>query len=504
MITLTINNKEISVPEGTTVLNAALQNGIEIPHLCYHPKLKIRGTCRICLVEIEGMRKLETACSMVVKDDMVVSTNNEKVEKARSGVLEFLLINHPLNCPVCDQAGDCDLQRYARKYGRDHSRYIEGKRDFPEHDIGGGLVRNMNLCVACTRCIRFARDILGVEEYGSFYRGNDQQIGIYGGGELKNAMQGCMVDVCPVGALTSKDFRFKKRVWFLDQKPSICLKCAKGCNTFVEVDDNKIYRIVPRENLDINDVWMCDIGRRAYLDMDDKEPVTSSMMKSGDKLFDVSLERAIEELAVEIKERQENGSFALIIGTGASIEEMASALLIASDNIGPEQISLTTRIEDITEEKEAGNFLIDEDFSPNTAGAKKLGISDNSKNIESAIESKKITGALFVGCEIFDSALPDTLIKKLKKLKFAAAITDRITPEITKYMDIVVPAPHWSQKSGTYINSQGNAQRIEAAVTITNGVSSSKVFADLAAELNKTSVDYVKFEKEIEKRVAGN
>lgn len=501
MITLTIDKKKVTVEPGTTILNAALQNGIEIPHLCFHPKLKIRGTCRICLVEVEGRRKLETACSTVAEDGMIVYTDSEKAEKARKGVLEFLLINHPLNCPICDQAGECDLQRYSRRYGRDHSRYIEEKRDFPKYDIGGGLIRNMNLCIACTRCVRFAKDILGIEEYGIFFRGNDQQVGIYGGGDLKNAMQGCMVDVCPVGALTSKDFRFKKRVWYLDPKPSVCLRCATGCNTFVEVEKDTIYRIIPRENAEINDIWMCDIGRETYHDMEGVEPALSPMMKSGDQFFEVSWERAIEELASEIKDRGKKG-FAVVIGAGASVEEMASALLTASGNIDEKLISLAKRTEDIAEQKEGGNFLINEDFSPNSAGAGKLGIKDGLKKIEEGIESKEITGVLFVGCEIFDSALPDELIKGLKKLKFAAAFTDRITPEIEKNIDIVLPAPHWSQKTGTFMNSKGMAQKIEAAVSLPKSVMPlTKAFAELAAELNQTSVDYDKFAKEVEKRV---
>ncbi|MBN1571915.1 MAG: (2Fe-2S)-binding protein [Deltaproteobacteria bacterium] len=500
MVNLTIDDKKLTVEEGTTILNAALQNGIDIPHLCYHPNLKIRGTCRICLVEIEGMRKLETACSTIVKDGMEVHTRSERVEKARRGVIEFLLINHPLNCPVCDQAGDCDLQRYSRRYGREHSRYGEDKRDFPKHDIGGGLIRNMNLCIACTRCVRFARDILGIEEYGIFFRGNDQQVGIYQGGELKNAMQGCMVDVCPVGALTSKDFRFKKRVWFLDPKPSVCQRCATGCNTFIEVEDNVIYRISPRENQDVNDIWMCDIGRMTYHDMDDVEPVTFPMMKSGDQFFELSWERALEELASEIRERGEKGGFALVIGTGASVEDMASALLAADGNIGEERITFVTRVEDITKEKAAGNFLISEDFSPNTAGAKKLGISDKVKKIEDGINSKDITGILFLGCEIFEAGLPDAL--DLKKVKFTAVITDRLTTEIKKSAEIVIPAPHWSRKSGTFINSKGILQRIEAAVKPQMGVIPlTKVFADLAAAIDKTSADYDSFYKEVEKRV---
>ena len=501
MITLTIDGKEMTVEKGTTILNAALQNGIEIPHLCYHPKLAIRGTCRLCLVELEGKQKLETACSTVVGDGMVVNTNSQRVNKARQGVLEFLLINHPLNCPICDQAGECDLQKYVRDYGRKHSRYKEDKRKFDKIDIGGGIIRNMDLCVECTRCIRFARDILGIEEYGSYARGNAQQIGIYGGGELKNTMQGCMVDICPVGALTSRDFRFKQRAWFLDPKPSICLRCATGCNTYIEVKDDTIYRIRPRENTEINDIWMCDVGRMLSNDMDDKKPVTAPMMKSGGVFYEVSWDKAIERLSSEIKGAKKS-PFALIIGTGASLEEMASVLLMAHDHIEGDLVTSTTRTEDITTEKESGNFLMNEEWAPNGRGAAKLGINDRTKDINERLKNGKIKGLLTIGCSIFDEGLPLKSLPHLKKAKFKAIFTDIMTPEIEESMDLVLPTPSFSQISGTYINARGITQKIEASIPIPEGVMQQNMtIADLTAELEKTEVDYEGFEKKIEARI---
>lgn len=499
MLSLKIDGKEIKAAKGTTILRAALDNGIEIPHLCYHPKLKIRGSCRVCLVEVEGRPKLETACSTTIGDDMVVFIDSEKVKKARQGVLEFLLINHPLNCPVCDQAGDCELQNYVRKYGRKHSRYTEDKREYPKVDIGGGIVRDMNLCVACTRCIRFARDILGIEEYGTYFRGNDQEIGIYGGGELKNAMQGCMVDICPVGALTSRDFRFKQRVWFLDPRPSVCLRCAKGCNTYIDVKEKNIFRIRPRENPDINDVWMCDIGRLVYHDMDDVEPVLSPMMKVGGKLKEISWDTAKGELSSRIRDAKEGG-FALIVGAGASLEGMASALLMAEEYT--KNISYATRLEDVAEQKRWGNFLISEEYAPNGAGAKKLGIRDITKDINSKIKDGKIDVVLFIGCNIFDEGLPISHLPDLKKVRFKAVFSDRLTPEIKNTIDLIIPAPHWGGVSGTYINMDGISQKIEAAISPPEGVIPiTKALAEVASSLKEVPVDYKEFSEKIEGRI---
>jgi len=245
MPTLTIDGKEITVELGTTILKAAERLGIFIPHYCYHPSLSVVGSCRMCFVEIEGSPKLVPACSTVAVDGMKVLTNSENVIKARESMLEFLLINHPLDCPVCDQAGECKLQDYAFLYGKNHSRFNEQKRLLPNKDFGEHIVLYANRCILCTRCVRFCQEIAGYEELGVFLRGGKAQIDIFPGKTLKNKLAGNIVDICPVGALIDKDFLHKTRVWNLTSYNSICPKCSRGCNIRIDVKDNTIFRIKP-------------------------------------------------------------------------------------------------------------------------------------------------------------------------------------------------------------------------------------------------------------------
>src|SRR5450759_1315882 len=239
MPTLTINGMTVDVPQGTTILNAAKEVGVEIPHYCYHPKLSIAGNCRMCLVEVEKFPKLQTACSTAVNDGMVVRTDTEKVRKAVTGVLELMLIHHPIDCPICDQAGECGLQNYYMKFGLHKSRYaLEDKVHKKKvQDIGGQIVLDAERCILCSRCVRFLDEVTGTRELHCSDRGD-------------------LADICPVGALTSKDFRFKCRVWFLKVFDSICTGCSKGCNVDAHHKGDILYRLKPRWNDAVNRAWM--------------------------------------------------------------------------------------------------------------------------------------------------------------------------------------------------------------------------------------------------------
>ena len=262
MPTFTIDGRELTVPEGTTVLQAAIRNGIEIPHYCYHPGLRIAGNCRMCLVEIEKFPKPAIACNTVVTDGMVVHTDTERVRKLREAVLEFLLINHPLDCPVCDQAGECQLQEYGYRHGSATSRFREEKEHGPKRRVlGPHVLYDWERCIKCTRCIRFCQEVTGTAELGMFHRGVREEIGTFPGRPLDNAYSGCVVDLCPVGALTLREFRFRSRVWFLTDVPSVCPGCARGCSVFLGTFRNEIQRIRPRTNHAVNRWWICDEGR---------------------------------------------------------------------------------------------------------------------------------------------------------------------------------------------------------------------------------------------------
>jgi NADH-quinone oxidoreductase subunit G len=256
MVNLTIDGKKVTVEEGTTILKAAEKLGIEIPTFCWHDKLEPLGACRMCLVEVEKMPKLQIACATAVSEGMVVKTNTPEVVRARKGVLEFLLINHPLDCPTCDKGGECDLQNFVFKYGSDKSRFAEEKRRFiadpksklDDLGIGRQIIRNMNRCILCRKCVRFMKEIAGENDLGTFRRGAKSEVNVLPEVPVDNPYSGNAVEICPVGALTSKSFRYKIRVWQTEKTPSICPHCADGCNITLWTKEDRAYRISSRRN----------------------------------------------------------------------------------------------------------------------------------------------------------------------------------------------------------------------------------------------------------------
>ena len=262
---LTIDGRDVEFEPGMTIIRAAERAGIVIPHYCWHAGLSVAGNCRMCLVEIEKMPKLAIACSTSAAEGMVVRTANERVKEARDAIMEFLLINHPLDCPICDQAGECRLQQYSFRYGPGGSRFLEEKVHKPKNvDIGRHIVFDAERCIVCTRCVRFCSEVSRTNELTVSYRGDHVTIETYPGMRLDNPYSGNTVDICPVGALTLKEFRFKQRVWFLKEIRSICPGCARGCNVLDGVSGGKLLRMTPRTNPEVNRWWMCDEGRLSY------------------------------------------------------------------------------------------------------------------------------------------------------------------------------------------------------------------------------------------------
>jgi NADH-quinone oxidoreductase subunit G len=264
MINLTIEGRPVSVPAGTSILEAAKTAGILIPHYCYHPGLPVAGVCRMCLVEVEKAPKLAPGCATAVAEGQVVHVYSEKALEARKGVLEMLLINHPLDCPICDQSGECELQDYTFQEGRADSRYREAKRFNPVEDFGGDVMYVPNRCILCTRCVRFMDDIHGAPVLNVSERGDRAYIGKAPDADLTQPWAANVVDLCPVGALLSKDFLNKARAWELDRTASICTGCSQGCNVTLELRDQQVVRIRPRGNADVNKFFMCDHGRMNY------------------------------------------------------------------------------------------------------------------------------------------------------------------------------------------------------------------------------------------------
>jgi NADH-quinone oxidoreductase chain G len=294
LVTLTIDDQKVTVPAGTLVLEAAKSIGIEIPTLCYHEKLIPLGGCRLCLVEIERMRGLQTACTTPVREGMVVHTNTPEVIKTRKGMLEFLLTNHPLDCPVCDKGGECTLQDWVFKYGATESRFIEEKRHGRKaHAINPLIVKDDERCVLCRRCIRFLEEWADEPQLDCFERGCHTRVDTFSGYPLDSVFSGNIVDICPVGALTSRVFRFQARSWELERTSSICPYCGVGCNITLDVKTNKLRRIVARENAEVNDQWLCDKGRFGHAFVHSPNRLKTPLIRKGDELEPATWEEAL-------------------------------------------------------------------------------------------------------------------------------------------------------------------------------------------------------------------
>jgi NADH-quinone oxidoreductase subunit G len=279
-VTLKIDGHDVTVPKGTTILKAAESVGINIPHYCFHPGLSSPAMCRLCIVEVEGWPRMAPSCKETAGDGMVVFTNSEKAQAQRTGVLEFYLVNHPLDCPICDQSGECDLQNYVFQEGREHGRGREPKRVLGRDDFGGDVLFNGDRCVMCTRCVRFMREVAEDERLCVVERGNRAVIDTFFEDGLEGSpYAGNIVDICPVGALISKDFLHKARAWDLDRTPSVCPSCSQGCNITLQTRDDLVQRLKPRENLEVNGWWMCDFGRHNYEWMNRSDRVEEPVVK---------------------------------------------------------------------------------------------------------------------------------------------------------------------------------------------------------------------------------
>jgi NADH-quinone oxidoreductase subunit G len=317
---LKINNIEIEVPEGFSVIQACEKAGVEIPRFCYHDKLKIAGNCRMCLVEMERAPKPVASCAQVVMEGMVIHTNTPLVKKAREGVMEFLLANHPLDCPICDQGGECDLQEQAMKYGRAESRYKEEKRAVKDKDFGPLIQTHMTRCIHCTRCVRFIEDIAGTYELGGIGRGEDIEITNYIEGGVKSELSGNIIDLCPVGALTSKPYEFKARSWELHKTRSIDVMDAVGSNIIVNTRGNEVMRILPFNNDNINEEWISDKTRFFY-DGLKYQRLDRPMVKSKDRLVQCNWDVALNTLAQKISSTNVN-KIGAISGDLTDVETM--------------------------------------------------------------------------------------------------------------------------------------------------------------------------------------
>jgi NADH-quinone oxidoreductase subunit G len=341
MVEIELDGQKVEVLEGSTVMHAAEKAGTYIPHFCYHKKLSIAANCRMCLVDVEKAPKPMPACATPVTQGMIVRTKNDKAIKAQKGVMEFLLINHPLDCPICDQGGECQLQDLAVGYGGSESRYEEEKRVVFHKDVGPLIsMQEMSRCIHCTRCVRFGQEVAGVMELGMSHRGEHAEIETFVGMSVDSELSGNMIDICPVGALTSKPFRYSARTWELSRRKSVSPHDSTGANLIVQVKSNKVMRVVPLENEDVNECWIADRDRFSYEALNGDERLTSPMIKQGGEWKAVDWQTALEYVANGLKQiKTDHGANS--IGTLASphstLEELylAASLMrgLGSDNI---------------------------------------------------------------------------------------------------------------------------------------------------------------------------
>ena len=467
MPTFILNNKEIEFKPGQTIIEVAKQNGISIPHFCWHPKLSISGNCRVCLVEVEKLPKLAIACSTIVTEGMVVHSESEKTLEARNAVMEFLLINHPLDCPICDEAGECKLQDYAYKHSPGESRYVEEKTHKDKRvPLGPRVMFDGDRCISCSRCIRFCDEIAGKPELTFIKRGNNVTISTFPGKQMENKYSMNTIDICPVGALTSRDFRFQARVWDLSSNPSICMGCSRGCNTDVWVRNNEIKRLTPRFNEEVNSYWMCDDGRlNTFKFVNEDTRVDGPHKRKDGQLVNIGWDEALSNCASELKNIS-NKQIAFIGSAFASCEDNYLFSKFAKEVIGTKNIDFIRH----TDEKFGDDLLRKNDITPNTMGAELVGVTPkqdgmNLSSIIKGIENSKIK-ALFVMEEDLLTANPE-LENSISNLDLLIVISSNFN-KTTQFADFVFPAATFAEKNGTYVNFEGRVQRIKPAIETTD------------------------------------
>ncbi len=464
-----IDGEPVEYEPGEKVLSAALRCGKIIPHYCYHPGMSIVATCRMCLVDVIDLGngrpapKLQTACSVDATEGMKIETLNEKVEEGRKLVNEFLLINHPLDCPICDQSGECTLQDYAFKYGSGKSEMDYSKRVNGWRDIGTFVALERNRCIQCSRCDRFTREITGTNEFGMFNRGHELAVDTYTDRPMTNKFQGNMADICPVGAITEKEFRFKRRVWKLKKNHSICTGCSTGCNVTIEHDRNEVFRLKPHENQNVNKWWLCDEGRLTYRKMNEKKSrINQPLGLIGENLEGISWEKAYGAIAERIRELKPLPQEVLALtDTHASNEELFLIQKLLKEGFSSENIFCPFPTWEQSESDFFINTLITTDKTPNRAGALALQIKGDQKNekLKKVIEGE--LKVVFVLGNPFENELEFKEIIKRTQLVIHIGVFHNSWSEIA---DVVLPGQFYSEKEGTYTNKNQRVQSTEIAV----------------------------------------
>ena len=497
-ITVVVDGKPVTVPRTmpdplkgrplpTTMIQACEAAGVTVPHYCYHPKLPVAGNCRMCLVEFglpalgpdrqpllnpDGTPKImpqslpydptvpraAIACATPISPGMAIYTDTATVRKMREAVLESLLINHPLDCPICDQAGECKLQEYSVDYGQSASRFAETKVHKPKQvDLGPRIMLDDERCILCSRCIRFTRDIVGDDALGIANRGGYSTLTNYPGRPFDNNYTLNTVDLCPVGALTSKDFRFQMRVWFLKETKSLCTSCGTGCNIVIGSREGRVYRYEPRQNDAVNSCWMCDFGRLNYkwIHREDRlVEVQRRGAKGGREPIDWAT--ALKEIAGRIQELP-SGALAIIASARQTNEE-----LYLLKRLADQRAALT---DSVPREGEGDRLLLSSDRNPNSNGSRQVGIAGAELGarlpaIAAAIKAGRVRGLIVFGEDVTRHGIGVELLERLELL----VVSDILPNATVEQAHYLLPGCAHAEKRGSFVNVKGQLQRFSRAI----------------------------------------
>ncbi len=458
MVEITVNGAQMQASQGSLLIDKLLDENIHIPHFCYHQALGKDGNCRMCMVEIEGQKRPQIACDTPIKNGMIVRTKGENIEKVRRDILELELINHPIDCPTCDQAGECKLQDYYMESGFYDSRVNTDTKVTARKrvDLGSNVMLDQERCVLCTRCVRFCSQITKTNELGVINRANHSVIGTFPGKPLDNPYAMNVIDICPVGALTNKDFRFKQRVWFLETFDAICNGCSKGCNIYVDhrkekYKDDQIFRFRPRVNNKVNGHFMCDEGRLSY-EKEANNRFTTALINNEETNFSNTITNMFKELTT-----QKNILF--VLSPNLSLEEIQNVNNLAKKL----EAKVSGYSPDTFDENFKDDYLKTNDRTSNRAAFKELEINDDEKYFNDNLNTSTLV--IIVDNKYFDEN--SDLLKDKKVISLFSHNCKTI-----ENSDIAIPISSFYEKSGTYININGTKQKVISKINKNNPMES--------------------------------
>ena len=480
LLNVQVDGVWMQFPKGLNAVEVARRAQKFLPHYCYHPKLSISGNCRMCLVELampkmdanrkpviaadgkpelNWMQRPQIGCATLIAEGMGIRTESPLVKECQKGVMEFLLINHPLDCPICDQAGECTLQEYSVQYGNDHSRFTDDKVKKPKRvDIGDRIVLDDERCIMCSRCIRFSKEMVHDDVLGFIDRGSHTTLAVHPGKRLDNNYSLNTVDICPVGALTSKDFRFQMRVWFLKETKSICTGCATGCNTIVGSREGVVYRQTPRENEAVNSQWMCDQGRLGFHYIHSPERLTEPLAKVGQGKLPTPWAEVIPNLAAQL--RGLRADQIAIIASGRLTNEEAFLLSQVRKVLGGDDVLCDI----VPRTGKADGILRSADLNPNTHGVELFGLSQGGQvlgQIRHGIDTGRIEALLVFHENLLEAAgWPLSTVQNVRIL----AVQSILPCPTSELADFVLPGASFAEKRGSMINGKGRLQRLNKVI----------------------------------------